>query len=88
LPVATPELVRAIAAALGVTPRLVPIPPALLHFACACIGKAAAIDRLTGSLVVDSGAFREAFGWRPPRSMAEELADMARALREGSAPPL
>ncbi len=87
-PVATPELVRAIAAALGVTPRLVPIPPALLHLACACIGKAAAIDRLTGSLVVDSGAFREAFGWRPRRSMAEELADMAHALREGSASPL
>ena len=87
-PVATPELVRAIAAALGVTARLVPIPPVLLHFACACIGKAAAGDRLTGSLVVDSGAFREAFGWQPPRSMAEELADMVRARGQVPAPPL
>jgi UDP-glucose 4-epimerase len=87
-PVATPELVRAIAAALGVTARLVPIPQVLLHFACACIGKASASDRLTGSLVVDSGAFREAFGWQPPRSMAEELADMVRVRGQVPAPPL
>ena len=87
-PVATPELVRAIAAALGVAPRLVPIPPPLLHFVCACAGKAAAIDRLAGSLVVDASAFRAAFGWQPPRSMADELADMVRARYEAPAPPL
>jgi nucleoside-diphosphate-sugar epimerase len=87
-PVATPELVRAIAEALGVTARLLPIPPSLLRWACACVGKASASDRLTGSLVVDTGAFRDAFGWQPPRSMAEELADMASARREAAASPL
>jgi nucleoside-diphosphate-sugar epimerase len=87
-PVSTPELVRAIAAALGVTPRLVRVPPPLLDFACACVGKAAAMHRLTGSLVVDCSAFHSAFGWQPPRSMAEELADMVRALRGAPAPPL
>ena len=88
VPVATPELVRAIATALGVTPRLVAVPPPLLRLACACVGKTAAIDRLTGSLVVDAGAFRGSFGWQPPRGMAEELADMVRARREGPSPPL
>jgi nucleoside-diphosphate-sugar epimerase len=87
-PVATPELVRAIAATLGVSSRLVPVPTRLLRFACACVGKAAAGDRLTGSLVVDSGAFEAAFGWQPPRTMAEELADMARARRGRPVPPL
>jgi len=87
-PVATPELVRAIADALGVTTRLVPIPPPLLRWACACVGKAAAFERLAGSLEVDTTAFRTKFDWRPPRSMAEELADMARGRREVPAPPL
>jgi len=87
-PVATPDLVRAIAAALGAPGRLVRVPPPLLDLACACAGKADAVRRLTGSLEVDAGAFRAAFGWQPPRSMAEELADMARARGEAPASPL
>ena len=49
-PVATPELVRAIAAALGVAPRLLPVPPSLLRLASTCVGKRAAFERLAGSL--------------------------------------
>jgi nucleoside-diphosphate-sugar epimerase len=87
-PVATPELVRAIAAALGVAPRLVSIPLPLLRLASACIGRRAAFERLAGSLEADTTAFRTQFGWQPPRSMAEELADMARARRVPAVPPL
>ena len=87
-PVATPQLVRAIAEALGVSPRLLYIPPSLLRLASACVGKGAAFERLVGSLVVDTSAFRTRFGWQPPRSLAEELADMARARRVPAAPPL
>jgi nucleoside-diphosphate-sugar epimerase len=85
LPVSTPELVRAIAVALGVDARLFPMPLRLLRVVCACLGKAAAFERLAGSLVVDASAFGAAFGWRPPRAMADELADMARARREARA---
>ena len=87
-PVSTPELIRAIAAALGTSPRLIPVPPSLLHFLCACAGNAAAIDRLTGSLDVDATAFRTTFAWDPPHSMAEELAAMARARHQPRATPL
>jgi len=87
-PVATKELVQAIAAALGVAPRLLSVPPSLLRLASACVGKAAAFERLAGSLVVDTTAFRTRFGWQPPRSLAEELADMARARRVPVAAPL
>jgi UDP-glucose 4-epimerase len=86
--VATPELVRAIAEALGVAPRLLSIPPSLLRVASTCVGKAAVFERLAGSLEVDTAAFRAKFGWQPPRSLAEELADMARARRGPVAPPL
>ena len=88
VPVSTPEFARAIAAALGVSARLVPVPAPLLRMACACVGKASAFERLTGSLVVDVSAFRAAFGWHPPRPMAEELAAMARARSEAATPPL
>ena len=87
-PVATPQLVRAIAAALGVAPRLLSIPLPLLRLASACVGKAAAFERLAGSLVVDTTAFRSSFGGQAPRSLADELADMARERRPPAAPPL
>lgn len=87
-PVSSPGLVRAIAAALGVKPHLVPVPREVLHFVGACVGKAGTVDRLTDSLVVDAAAFRVAFGWQPPRSLAEELADMVRARGEAGPPPL
>ena len=71
----TPELVRAIAHALGVAPRLFAFPQALLRFAGACAGRAAAVERLVGSLEADTSAFRGRFAWAPPRTLAEELAD-------------
>lgn len=64
-PVSTPDLVRAIAAALGVAPRLVPVPPAVLRIAGALTGRTALADRLTRSLEVDSTSFTRATGWRP-----------------------
>ncbi len=82
--VSTPELVRAIAAALGAKPRLVAFPEQVLHLAAACVGQAPAVDRLTSSLVVDPRAFCAAFDWHAPRTLAEELADMVRARRDRS----
>jgi hypothetical protein len=69
---------------LPVTERLVPIPLSLLHLAGACLGAAATIDRLTGSLVVDTHAFRAAFAWEPPHSLAEELADLGSGARRAT----
>ncbi len=72
-PVSTPELVREIAAALGVQPRLVRLPASLLHFAGACIGRSDAVRRLTESLAVDTTAFRTRFGWTPPFTLGQGL---------------
>jgi len=88
VPVSTPDFARAIATALGVTPRLIPVPPWLLRMGCACLGKTSTFERLAGSLVVDASAFRAAFHWRPPHPMAEELGVMARARYCTAARPL
>ncbi|MGE5667875.1 MAG: hypothetical protein ACM338_06740, partial [Betaproteobacteria bacterium] len=75
-PVSTPELVRAIARALGVEPRLLPVPVAVLRIAGALTGRTALIDRLTRSLEVDSTSFTRATGWRP-RPFAVDAAMVA-----------
>ncbi len=69
----TPELIRAVANALGVPARLVSVPLPLLRLAGACVNQAAAIDRLTNSLEVDTAAFRGATGWRPPFTLEDGL---------------
>jgi UDP-N-acetyl-alpha-D-quinovosamine dehydrogenase len=63
--VSTPQLVRAIAAALGVAPRLVPVPVALLRFAARLAGERDAVMRVTESLEVDTSSLAAATGWSP-----------------------
>lgn len=65
--VSTPGLVRAIARVLGVSPRLVPVPVALLRGFGALTGHRDAVARLTGSLEVDTASFAAATAWRPAR---------------------
>ncbi|PDT10571.1 SDR family oxidoreductase [Rhizobium sp. M1] len=61
----TPELIRGIAAGLGVKPMLVPFPSALLHMAAKAVGKEAVYQRLCGSLQVDISQARKVLGWTP-----------------------
>ena len=71
--VSTPALIRKLAAALGRSPRLLPCPPALLHFGAALLSKRAAMMRLTGSLTVDASALRQELGWQPRYSLDQGL---------------
>lgn len=75
----TPELVRTMARALGVAPRLWSVPPPLLALLPA--------RRLTASLAVDDRALR-ALGWNPPCAPDEEWARAAAAHRPASPPRL
>lgn len=68
------DLVRGLAGALGKSPRLFPIPPALLRLAGLLSGKSAEIERLLDSLEVDGTAIEQELDWRPPYSMAQGLA--------------
>lgn len=71
--VSTPELVRAVARAMGRPARLLPVPVGVLGFMGTLLGKRAAVVRLTGSLHVDSSAIRSRLGWEPPYSMEAGL---------------
>jgi nucleoside-diphosphate-sugar epimerase len=76
--VSTPELLRAVAATLNVRPRLVPCPVSLLGLAAGILGKRDEVQRLTGSLQVDSSRIRSELGWQPRYSFAQGLAETAR----------
>lgn len=75
--VSTPALVRAIAAALNVAPRLVPVPVPALRIAGALCGRSDAVARLVDSLEVDAASLARATGWRP-RPFAIGTADVER----------
>lgn len=74
----TPELVRGMAGALGVAPRLFPFPPLLLQAAGALLGRGGEISRLTGSLQVDSTRMRRELGWTPRLRFDQGMAETAR----------
>jgi nucleoside-diphosphate-sugar epimerase len=74
----TPELVRRLSAALGVVPRLLPVPPALLRLAGGLAGKGPAVERLLGSLTIDDSCIRRELGWVPPETVDDGLAATAR----------
>mgnify|MGYP001027013263 FL=1 len=69
----TPDLVRAIAVAMGRPARLYPCPVAILRVAARAIGQAAAVDRLVDSLQVDSGEAGRRLGWVPKVGVEEGL---------------
>lgn len=75
--VSTTELLRRVANAYQVTPRLLPIPPSWIYTVGHLLGKGPIADRLLSSLVVDSSKARELLNWMPLVSMNEQLNKMA-----------
>lgn len=76
--ISTPELIRRVASALGRPSRLFPFPPVFMRFAGKFLGKSAAVERLLGSLQVDSSKIRKELGWTPPFTMEQGLAETAK----------
>lgn len=69
----TPDLIRNLARALGVKPRLFPVPLAWLRFATRAAGRPGIYERLCGSLQVDIGNAKRILGWTPKVSIDDEL---------------
>lgn len=78
-PVSTPDLCRALGAALGRPARLFPFPVALLELA-------PPMKKLTRSLEVDDSAIRAELGWRPPCTFEQGIKSTVQwYLRESGA---
>lgn len=73
----TPELVRRIAAALGRSARLIPFPVGLMRLGGRVLDKSTLVERLIGSLQVDSSRIRNELAWEPPYTIEEGLAKTA-----------
>jgi nucleoside-diphosphate-sugar epimerase len=73
--VSTPELLRLIAEAMGLSSRVFSFPPSLLVMAAKLLGKSGEVGRLTSSLVIDSSRIRSETGWVPHYTMAQGLKD-------------
>lgn len=74
----TPALITALAGALGVRPRVLRCPVALLDTVGALLGKAREVERLARSLEIDGSLIRRELGWNAPFSVSRGLAATAR----------
>ena len=75
--ISTPEMLRRLAQAYGLKPRLFRFPTGLMRFCARLLGKSGMADRLLGSLVINGLKAREMLGWRPPFSMEDQLRRMS-----------
>jgi nucleoside-diphosphate-sugar epimerase len=78
--ISTPELIRHMAIALGKPGRLFHLPLFILRLGGWITGNSQAIDRLTGSLTVDSSKIRRELGWKPFFSVEEGITETVRFL--------
>jgi nucleoside-diphosphate-sugar epimerase len=69
----TPDLLRRLGAAMQHPARLLPCHPALLKLAGRLTGKSDQVERLSGSLRVDSVKIRRELNWTPPHSLQQGL---------------
>jgi nucleoside-diphosphate-sugar epimerase len=71
--ISTSELLRLCARLMERPARLLPVPAALLRLTGGVLGRRADIERLCGSLVVNTHDTYLRTGWRAPRSLGDEL---------------
>jgi nucleoside-diphosphate-sugar epimerase len=79
----TTALLRRMGQAMGRPARLLPVPPALLRWGAAAVGKRDVAQRLFGNLQVDITHTRETLGWTPPISVDEGLRRAAAGREQG-----
>ncbi|MBI5450737.1 MAG: SDR family oxidoreductase [Gammaproteobacteria bacterium] len=79
--VSTPELIRKLASAMGRDPHVLPIPESLLRLTAKLVGRSSEVDRLLGSLAIDSSRIRSELDWVPPFTLEQGLQDTVRWYR-------
>jgi nucleoside-diphosphate-sugar epimerase len=77
----TPELVRRLAKALALRSCLWPAPLSALQWFGQVVGREAMLERLLGSLQVDSSKIRRELDWHPPFRLDQGIAETATWFR-------
>jgi nucleoside-diphosphate-sugar epimerase len=85
--VSTTQLIEFMAQALHTPSRLLSVPQGMLRLVAGLMGKSSAVDRLFGSLILDSSKFRKELSWVPPSSMQQGLAETAQWFLNAQANP-
>lgn len=78
--VSTRDLCETIASCIGVKPKLWPVPPGLLRYASALVGRKSLGDGLTADLLISSEKITRLLGWQPRQSLHSALSDVIRSL--------
>ena len=79
---ALPDLLRALARHMGVTPNIWPVPVVLLKLGAVLLGRRELYRRLWQPLRLDAGEITRLTGWRPPQSLDDGLAAFAKWYRQ------
>lgn len=75
--ISTPDLIRHLAKAMNRHSMLLYVPYGLLHIMAKLFGKASVLEKLCGSLQVDSSYARRTLNWVQPTSLFQGLNDVA-----------
>jgi nucleoside-diphosphate-sugar epimerase len=71
--VSTPDLIKMIASSMNKKPVLFSLHSGILKALCKIVGKGEELEKLTGTLVVDSSKIRNLLGWKPPFTLKEGI---------------
>ncbi|MFV3304334.1 UDP-glucose 4-epimerase family protein [Pseudomonas sp. NY15181] len=78
----TAQLCRELSEALGVHPRLLPVPALALRTLGLLSGRSQQVQRLLGSLQVDISSTRQVLDWQPPVPVKQAIRETAQWYRE------
>lgn len=77
----TAQLCRELSDALGVSPRLLPVPALILRMLGLIVGRSQQMQRLLDSLQVDISATCQVLDWKPPVQMKQAIRETAQWYR-------
>ena len=77
--VSTPDLIKMIASAMKRRVILFPLPSFVLKALCILAGQGKAMEKLIGSLRVDSSKIRNLLGWKPPFTLEEGIKETVKS---------
>ena len=76
--VSTPDLIKMIACAMNKRAVLFSLHSGILKALCKIIGRSEELEKLTGTLILDSSKIRSLVGWKPPFTLEEGISQTVR----------